>query len=91
MLYTSWVTIISINIMIGGEVFIIIAKNKMKILNIVNVVFVALSTFFFIKEVKKVGTEQVDFIFIGFYVLIVILAIINVVMYLRNKRDGIYN
>ncbi|KOS60586.1 hypothetical protein AN161_22570 [Lysinibacillus sp. FJAT-14222] len=61
-------------------------KNKAKYFNMVTVISMLVSTFFFIKIVLREGIEQVHYLTTILYVVAIIVSIISIVVHWKNKQ-----
>lgn len=61
-------------------------KNKAKYSNMVTVIAMLVSTFFFIKIALKEGIEQVGFFTTTLYVVAIVVSIISFVVHWRTKQ-----
>ena len=61
-------------------------KNKVKYLNIVTVIGMLLSTFFYIKAVLREGIEQVGFLTTTLYAVAIVVSIISFVVHWKTKQ-----
>ncbi|MFJ7954020.1 hypothetical protein ACIQZG_21190 [Lysinibacillus sp. NPDC096418] len=66
-------------------------KNKVKTLNIITVVSMVLSSFFFIKNVLEEGIEQVPISITVLYVLAIVVSIASFVLHWMNKQNKVSN
>lgn len=66
-------------------VIILDIKTKMKILNLVTVIAMIVSTFFYFKLALKVGVAQINKIFTGLYVLAFVLSILSFITSWKNR------
>lgn len=61
-------------------------KNKAKCSNIVTVITMLVSTFFFIKIALKEGIEQVGFLTTILYVAAIVVSIISFIVHWKTKQ-----
>jgi len=61
-------------------------KSKIKILNLVTVIAMIVSTFYYIKLTLKVGVAQIDKIYTGLYVLAIVLSILSFITSWKNRQ-----
>ena len=61
-------------------------KNKAKYSNIVTVITMLVSTFFFIKLVQNKGIEQVHYLTSTLYVVAIVVSIISFVVHWKTKQ-----
>jgi len=61
-------------------------KNKVKYSNMVTVVSMLVSTFFFIKLVQNKGIEQVHYLTSTLYVVAIVVSIISFVVHWKTKQ-----
>ncbi|MNH40585.1 hypothetical protein D3C79_1019250 [compost metagenome] len=61
-------------------------KNKAKYSNMVTVISMLVSTFFFIKLVLNKGIEQVHYLTLTLYVVAIVVSIISFIVHWKTKQ-----
>ncbi|MGE7115108.1 hypothetical protein [Lysinibacillus sp. NPDC047702] len=61
-------------------------KNKVKYSNMVTVISMLVSTFFFIKLVLNKGIEQVHYLTLTLYVVAIVVSIISFIVHWKTKQ-----